>query len=127
MGGNKNRKTACPANPSKKRVILHHPDRIRLLARYLVEVLSDIEPKKMGKTVKNLCSLSLLVLCGTPEAGKETKVDSRPCPPVARITSKAWRWRAELIGRGRRNTVSQDRTRYFDEGGAARKAVIIFF
>jgi hypothetical protein len=29
--------------------------------------------------------------------------------------------------RGRRNTVSQDRTRYFDEGGAARKAVIIFF
>lgn len=61
MGGNKNRKTACPANPPKKRVTLHHPDRIRLLARHLVEVLSDIEPRKMGKTVKDLRSLSLPV------------------------------------------------------------------
>jgi len=54
------------------------------------------------------------------------KVDPRPLPPVARITPKAWRWRAESIGCGRRNAVSQDRTRYFDEGGAARKAVTMF-
>ena len=82
MGGNKNRKTACPANPPQKRVTLHHPDRIRLLARHLVEIQSDIEPRKMGDCKEGKFFVLLVLYMRAPEAGKErtSKVNPRPLP-----------------------------------------------